>query len=150
MTESPTRDALVGLFVLAGFLAIAYLSVSLGGANYRGEGGLEVIATFDEVGGLKPRAQVVVGGVKVGQVDSVELDEDLRARVSLDLDPSLNLPSDTSASILTQGILGDQYIALEPGAEEIPLSPGDEIQFTQGALILERLIGKLVQNIGVE
>jgi phospholipid/cholesterol/gamma-HCH transport system substrate-binding protein len=149
MTQSPVRDTLVGLFVLSGLAAIAYLSFSLGGETYRGPGGLLVFATFDEIGGLKSRSQVVIGGVKVGQVTAIQLDEDLRARVSLDLDKRLELPTDTSASILTSGVLGDQYVALEPGAEEAYLQPRDEIEFTQDAVILERMIGKMVQNLGV-
>ncbi|MGI9433005.1 MAG: outer membrane lipid asymmetry maintenance protein MlaD [Myxococcota bacterium] len=144
--ERTGRDLWVGLFILAGLAAIAFLSVSLGGASYRGPGGLELVATFDQVGGLKPRAPVVVSGVKVGQVAEIELAEDLRARVLLDVDGQLELPADTSASILTSGVLGDQYIELEPGADEILLAAGDEIEWTQNAMVLERLIGKLVQN----
>ena len=144
------RDTAVGLLLLAGLAAIAYLSVALGGATYRGDGGLEIVAVFDQVGGLKPRARVVIGGVKVGQVKGVSLTMDLRARVLLDVDRTLRLPSDTSASILTSGVLGDQYVELEPGAEEIFLKSGDELQFTQSALILERFVGKLVQNLGEE
>jgi phospholipid/cholesterol/gamma-HCH transport system substrate-binding protein len=143
------RDSLVGIFVLIGLGAIAYLSVSLGGASYRGPGGLELIATFDQIGGLKLRSRVVVGGVKMGQVTAITLDEDLRARVMLEIDDQLRLPVDTSASILTSGVLGDQYVELEPGAEEQYLQSGDEIPFTQSALVLERMIGKLVQNLGV-
>ena len=90
----------------------------------------------------------MVGGVKVGQVKAIELADDFRARVTLDVDAKLPLPSDTSASILTSGVLGDQYIALEPGADETTLANGDEIQFTQSAVVLERLIGKLIQNLG--
>lgn len=150
MDGSPSRDLAVGAFVVVGLLAIAYLSVTLGGATWRGDGGLTVTATFDEVGGLKPRSQVVVGGVKVGQVTGIRLDEDLRAVVIMDLEQDLVLPTDSSASILTSGVLGDQYIALQPGAEETRLTTGDEIPFTQSALILERLIGKLVQNLGAE
>ncbi|NRA03654.1 MAG: outer membrane lipid asymmetry maintenance protein MlaD, partial [Myxococcales bacterium] len=107
-----------------------------------------LFATFDEIGGLRPRAPVKIAGVRVGEVSAIVLDSDYRAKTSLDLEGSLELPSDTSASILTLGVLGDQYIALEPGGEEILLRPGDEIAFTQSAIILERLIGKLVQNIG--
>jgi len=144
--ERTGRDLWVGLFILAGLAAIAFLSVSLGGASYRGPGGLELVATFDQVGGLKPRAPVVVSGVKVGQVAEIELSEDLRARVVLDVDGQLALPTDTSASILTSGVLGDQYVELEPGADESSLAAGDEIEWTQNAMVLERLIGKLVQN----
>ncbi len=150
MSQSPLRDLLVGIFVLIGFAAIAYLSVSLGGASYRGPGGLELVVRFDQVGGLKVRSQVVVGGVKVGQVTAISLDEDLRAQVVLDVDEELRLPLDTSASILTSGVLGDQYIELEPGGEEEYLQPGDEITFTQSAMILERLIGKLVQTLDLD
>ena len=150
MSESPIRDFLVGLFVLTGLAAIAYLSVALGGASYRGPGGLELIVTFDQVGGLGLCSRVVVGGVKVGQVCGIALDEDLRARVVLDIDERLELPTDTSAAILTSGVLGDQYIELEPGGEEDTLGSGDEIEFSQSALILERMISKLVQNLGVD
>jgi phospholipid/cholesterol/gamma-HCH transport system substrate-binding protein len=147
MRES-TRDLWVGAFVLVGLAAIAYLSFSVGGVSYRGPGGLELFATFDEVGGLKQRAQVVIGGVKVGQVEAIELADDFRARVRLEVDGRLRLPRDTSASVLTSGVLGDQYLALEPGAEDDTLAPGDEIPYTQSAVILERLIGKLVSNLG--
>jgi phospholipid/cholesterol/gamma-HCH transport system substrate-binding protein len=111
---------------------------------------LEIIATFDEVGGLKARAQVVVGGVKVGQVQRIALDEYLRARVVLDIDASVELPTDTSASILTAGMLGDQYIALEPGGDEELMRSGDEIIYTQSAVIIERLIGKAMNKLGGE
>jgi phospholipid/cholesterol/gamma-HCH transport system substrate-binding protein len=155
MRESPRLEIWVGAFVLIGLAAIAYLSVAIGGLSAGGPGGLEIIASFDEIGGLKNRARVVVGGVKVGQVKSVALAPDFRARVTLDVDRRLELPTDSSASILTSGVLGDQYIALEPGGGEDMggkgpkfLAAGDEIQYTQGAVILERLIGKLIQNLG--
>jgi phospholipid/cholesterol/gamma-HCH transport system substrate-binding protein len=148
MRESPRQELWVGIFVLAGLVAIAYLSIAIGGLRAGGPGGKSIVATFDEIGGLKPRARVVIGGVKIGQVQSIELAKDFRARVTLDVDKALALPSDTSASILTSGVLGDQYVALEPGAEETTLAQGDEIQFTQSAVVLERLIGKLIQNLG--
>ncbi len=150
MSESPIRDFLVGVFVLMGLAAIAYMSVALGGASYRGPGGLQLIVTFDQVGGLKPRSRVVVGGVKVGQISGISLDENLRARVVIDIDERLELPTDTSAAILTSGVLGNQYIELEPGGEEAILKSGDEIEFTQSALILEQMISRLVQNLGVD
>jgi phospholipid/cholesterol/gamma-HCH transport system substrate-binding protein len=148
--ETRARDLGVGLFVLLGCAAVAFLSISVGGSAYRGPGGLELTVTFDQVGGLKPRAPVVIGGVKVGQVDSIGLDKDLRARVVLDVDKDLKLSTDTSAAILTSGVLGDQYVELTPGGEETFLGPGDEIQFKQDAFVLERLIGRLVQNLGVD
>jgi phospholipid/cholesterol/gamma-HCH transport system substrate-binding protein len=148
MRDEPRRDLWVGLFVLLGLAGIAYLSLAIGGVSYRGPGGLELSASFDEVGSLKNRAKVVIGGVKVGQVKTIQLGQSFRPRVILDVDGRLQLPSDTSASILTAGVLGDQYIALEPGGDTDTLKAGDQIQFTQGAVILERLIGKLIQNLG--
>ena len=150
MQASPTRDLTVGLFVLAGLAALAYLSIQVGGMAYTGPSGLEIYATFEEVGGLRPRAPIAIAGVKVGQVSEIRLDEELRARVKLDLDPSLQLPVDTAARIVTSGLLGDQFITLEPGAEEDILEPGGEIDFTESAISLESLIGKFVNDAGLE
>jgi phospholipid/cholesterol/gamma-HCH transport system substrate-binding protein len=154
MRESPRQELWVGAFVLVGLAAIAYLSIAIGGLTTGGPGGLQIFATFDEIGGLKSRARVVVGGVKVGEVKAVTLTPDFRARVTLDVDRRLELPVDSSASIFTAGVLGDQYIALEPGGGDDDgtgkkfLAAGDEIQYTQSAVILERLIGKFIQNLG--
>ncbi len=146
MKASPTRDLIVGLFVLAGLAAIAYLSVNLGGLSYTGPGGLLLRGSFDEIGGLSVRAPVVISGVKVGQVSEIQLDPDLRAQVVLDVDPGLELPVDTSAAIRTSGLLGDQFIALEPGAEEDLLVNGDVLSFTESALNIEKLVGALVHG----
>lgn len=150
MQRSPTRDFLVGIFVLAGILAIGYLSISVGGLAYTGQGGLTLYAKFDQTGGLKTRAPVVISGVKVGQVTAISLADDYRARVELDVDRTLELPADTSASIVTAGLLGDRYITLQLGGEEETLRPGEEIAFTESAVILERLLGKFVHNAGVD
>jgi len=92
----------------------------------------------------------VIGGVKVGQVKSIELSPngDFRARVMIDIDENLKLPDDTAASILTQGVLGSQYIGLEPGGSETLLANGSEIAFTQSAVVIERLIGRVIQSLG--
>lgn len=150
MKPSPVRDLIVGLFVLAGLGALAYLSLQVGGLSYKGPGGFILYASFDEIGGLKPRAPVTISGVKVGQVDAIQLDKFLRARVTLDLDPSIELPVDSSAAIRTSGLLGDQFIALEPGAEEELLKSGEELSFTENALSIERLIGKFVNDAGLD
>jgi phospholipid/cholesterol/gamma-HCH transport system substrate-binding protein len=150
MQRSPTRDLTVGLFVAAGLAAIGYLSIQVGGLSYKGSGGLELYAVFDEIGGLKERAPVAVAGVTVGQVTGIGLDDMLRARVVLELDADLELPVDTSASIRTSGVLGDQFVSLEPGGEEELLVSGEEIVFTESALSLERLIGKFVHDSGLE
>ncbi len=149
MSRSPGRDLLVGLFVLAGLAAVAWLSLAVGGIGYAGPGGFILFAGFDETGGMKVRAPVVISGVKVGQVLSITLDEDYRALVKLDVNPSLKLPSDTSASIVTAGLLGDRYIQLQLGGDEKLLAPGDRISFTESAVILERLLGKFVHNTNV-
>lgn len=145
MAPSPTRDFVVGLFVLAGLGAIGWLSLEVGGMSYRGPLGMELVASFDEIGGLRERAPVTIAGVKVGQVKAIGLDADgARARVLLDVDPRLKLPVDTAAAIRTSGVLGDKFLALEPGAEEEVLKPGEEIDRTESALSLESLIGKFV------
>ena len=144
MQSSPSRDLAVGLFVLIGLLAVGYLSLRVGGLETRG--GLVLHANFAQVGGLAERAPVVISGVKVGRVTKIELAEDLRARVTLDVDAKLALPTDTSASIRTSGLLGDQFIELEPGAEDQLLSPGGEITLTESALSIEKLVGSLVHD----
>lgn len=146
MTRSPLRDLLVGLLVLAALGAVAYLSINVGGLSYTGPGGLTLYASFDQTGGLKVRAPVEISGVKVGQVTKIDLGPDYRARATLDLDPKLVLPTDTTASIQTAGLLGDRYVALQLGGDEQTLKSGDEITFTESAVILERLIGKMVHN----
>ena len=149
MSSSSTRDLIVGIFVLAGLLAVSYLSIQVGGLSYKGPGGLLVTARFDEIGGLSERAPVVISGVKVGQVVDISLGEDLRARVELDVDENLELPIDSSASIRTAGLLGDQFVSLEPGGEIELLRSGDEIGFTESALNLDKLIGTLVHGSGL-
>lgn len=147
MTRSPRRDFIVGLFVLAGLAALAYLSMNVGGLTFRNQGGLILYASFDEIGGLKPRAPVVIAGVKVGQVVDIALDSDYRARVRMDVRRDLRLPVDTSASIMTAGLLGDQYISLQVGGEQKYLEHGGTITMTESAISLERLIGKFIYSV---
>lgn len=149
MRRSPTRDFIVGLFVLAGLAAVAYLSLSIGGVSYNGPKGLLLFANFDEIGGLKARAPVVISGVKVGEVASIGLSDDYRAKVTLTLDPSLKLPVDTTASIVTSGVLGDRYVSIQPGGDDKLLQAGEQIEFVESAVILERMIGKLIHNTDV-
>ena len=150
MQASPLRDLVVGCFVLAGLAALAYLTFSVGGLSYRVPGGLELYAAFDDIGGLKERAPVSISGVKVGQVASIELDVMMRARVTLDLGADLALPIDSAARIRTSGVLGDQFVALEPGGEEDILRSGEEIEYTESAISIEGLIGKFVNDADLE
>lgn len=145
-----TRDLIVGLFVLAGLGSLAYLALQVGGVEGNGPGGLALSAEFSEIGGLKERAPVVVSGVRVGRVSSIELTRDLRAVVHLDVDARYELPTDTSAAIRTEGLLGQQFVALEPGAEDALLKSGDQIAFTESAISIERLVGDFVHGNDLE
>lgn len=148
MNSNSTRDFVTGLFVIVGLVALAWLSFAVGGVKYKGDGGLPVYGLFDQIAGLKPKAPVEIAGVHVGQVSAIGLDENFRARVDLDLDSNLKLPVDSSAAIVTAGILGDRYIQLTPGAEEETMKAGEQIAYTESALVLERLIGKFLVNVG--
>lgn len=143
------RDLVAGIFVLVGLAAVATLAFRVGANPLLDRGGLRIYAVFDQTGGLKPRAPVEIAGVKVGQVTDITLSSDFRARVALDLRDGLELPIDTSASIVTAGVLGDRYVSLQLGGDDRVLVSGEEISFTESAVILERLIGKLVHNAGV-
>ncbi len=146
MNSTPLRDFVVGLFVLAGLAALGYLSIRLGGISYDGPAGLELSAEFGEIGGLTDRAPVVIAGVKVGQVKRIELSDDLRARVVMEVDAKLQLGADTEAAIRTSGLLGDQFVALTPGLEEPMLQSGAKIAFPFDALSIEKLIGDFVHG----
>ncbi len=149
MQSNSNRDLAVGVFVLIGLGMIGYLSLQIGGLSLRDPGGLILFATFDDIGGLSPRSSVRVGGVRVGRVESIDLDEDLRARVRLNLARDLELSIDSAAAIRTSGLLGDQFIALEPGAEDELLVSGEEFAFTENAMNLDRLIGSVVHGDGL-
>lgn len=149
MQGNSTRNLIVGLFVLVGIGALAYLSLQVGGLEFSAKETIALTATFDDIGGLSVRAPVKVAGVKVGRVSGITLDEDLRAVVSLDLDQGVGLSIDSSAAIRTSGLLGDQYIAVELGAEDESLQDGEEFSFTESALSIDKLIGQFVHNAGV-
>ena len=148
--ERKTIDLWFGAFVAAGFAALLVLALKVGNLGQeRATQTYLVEARFDNIGGLKVRGPVRSAGVLVGRVSEIHFDnERFQASVTLAVDKRYTFPKDTTASILTSGVLGDQYVALEPGAETTNLASGDEIQFTQSAVVLERLIGKLIQNLG--
>jgi phospholipid/cholesterol/gamma-HCH transport system substrate-binding protein len=147
MTREKT-DFWVGLFVLLGGIALIFLALRAGnmstfsfGKTYR------VQAHFDNIGGLKVRAPVKSSGVVVGRVAELGFDNDrFQAVAFLDLEDKYHFPTDSSASILTSGLLGEQYIGLTPGGEEDTLQQGSEIQFTQSAVVLEELISKFLYS----
>lgn len=146
-------DVLVGLFVLLGFAALAFLALRAG--NMSSSVGLNdtysVGARFDNIGGLKPRAAVRSAGVVVGRVASVTLDSTTyEAVVRIDLDRRYRFPKDTSAKILTAGLLGEQYIGLEPGGDSAMLEDGAAITLTQSAVVLENIIGQMLYSRAAE
>jgi phospholipid/cholesterol/gamma-HCH transport system substrate-binding protein len=147
MDRMPMRDFVVGVFVLAGLAAIGYLSLSVGGFSLQSNQNLKLWADFNEVGDLAAGAPVMIAGVRVGEIRGISLEKNFRARVDMALDSNLKLPVDTSAAIVTAGLLGDRYIELQPGGEDQWLKSGDRIEFTQSAVILERLIGQLLTGL---
>jgi phospholipid/cholesterol/gamma-HCH transport system substrate-binding protein len=138
---------MVGVFVAAGFAALFTLAMQVSNlSDVDTGGGFQVKAFFQNVGGLKVRAPVTVSGVTVGRVSGIRYNaQRYMAEVTLDIAPQHDYFSkDTSASIYTAGLLGEQYLALEPGALPDPLEDGDVIEFTQSALVLEEIIGDLL------
>ncbi len=149
MINRKSLELWVGLFVAAGLLALAMLAFKVGNLTTADVvDGYKVKANFDNVGGLKIKAAVTVAGVRVGRVTGIAFDSNkYQATVTMDLDGKYkNIPVDSSATILTSGLLGDQYIGLEPGGAEEYLKDGDAIRTTQSALVLEKLVGQVIFN----
>jgi phospholipid/cholesterol/gamma-HCH transport system substrate-binding protein len=147
MTREKT-DFWVGLFVLLGAIALVFLALRAGNmSSFSFAPTYQVTAHFDNLGGLKVRAPVKSSGVVVGRVASIGFDNQrYQAVATLDIEQQFKFPSDSSASILTSGLLGEQYVGLTPGGEEKMLAQGSEIQFTQSAVVLEELISKFLYN----
>ena len=144
--DRTTIDLWFGTFVLAGFSALLVLALKVGnlGAD-RVNSSYSVVARFDNIGGLKVRAPVRSSGVLVGRVSEIRFDnERLQASVTLALDSRYTFPKDTSASVLTSGLLGEQYVGLDAGGDDKKLANGDRITITQSAVVLERLIGQFL------
>jgi phospholipid/cholesterol/gamma-HCH transport system substrate-binding protein len=146
-----TVEISVGAFVLAGALSLVFLAVKVSGINFsQSSNSYVVLARFDDVSGLRPRSKVSMAGVTIGRVKGIEVDMAYgEAVVSLEIDGDPGqLTLDTGAQILTEGILGARYVSLLPGADEETLADGDTIEETQGALILENLVGDLITRLG--
>lgn len=142
------NDFWVGLFVLIGGAALVFLalqSANLLSLNF--QRGYRITANFDNIGGLKPKAAVKSAGVVVGRVASIGFDDQrFQARIALDMDSRFVFPKDSSLKILTSGLLGEQYIGIEPGADEKNLVAGDNVTSTQSAVVLENLISQFLFN----
>jgi len=146
------NDLWVGLFVLIGAAAILFLALqSANLLNLSFQSTYRVEARFDNIGGLKPKAPVKSGGVVVGRVESIRFDDKtFQARVVLALESRYKFPKDSSLKVLTSGLLGDQYIGIEAGADDASLAEGDVITATQSAVVLENLIGQFLYNKAAE
>ncbi|MBP6776468.1 MAG: outer membrane lipid asymmetry maintenance protein MlaD [Piscinibacter sp.] len=145
-------ETLVGLFVLLGLAGLVFLSLQAANlASFNSSDTYTLQARFDNVGGLKARAPVRSAGVTVGRVTSITIDvQTYQGVVTLAVDRELQFPRDTSAKILTAGLLGDQYIGLTPGADEKMLAAGETIRQTQSAVVLENLIGQFINRSAAE
>ncbi len=145
-------EVLVGGFVLLGLAGLVFLSLKAANlASFGQRDGYELTARFDNIGGLKPRAPVRSAGVTVGRVKSITLDpQSFQGVVRMELDQEVKFPRDSSAKILTSGLLGDQFVGIEPGGDEKNLAPGEVITATQSAVILENLIGQFLFNKAAE
>lgn len=146
---SRTLEIMVGLFVLAALAAALALALKVSNlAGLENAGGYEVYAYFNDIGGLKVGAPVTAAGVTVGRVVAIDYDpKNYEAKVTMRIDSKYNdFPVDSSASIYTAGLLGEQYIALSPGASSQNLKNGDRIRYTQSAVVLEQIIGKFLTS----
>ena len=145
-------DLWVGIFVAAGFAALLFLALKVGNlATFSTNDTYQVQAKFANIGGLKVRGPVKSAGVVVGRVAGIRFDtETYEAIVSMTVDLSYQFPRDTTAKILTSGILGEQYIGLEAGGDGVMLKNGDRLRLTQSAVVLENLISQFLFNKAAE
>lgn len=150
--QRKSLDLWVGLFVLLGAAALLFLALKAGNmSSLSFEQTYPVITRFDNIGGLKPRAPVKSAGVVVGRVGDITFDDKtFQATVTLNLEDRYKFPKDTSAKILTSGLLGEQYIGLEAGGDLRNLAAGDRITMTQSAIVLENLISQFLFSKAAE
>ena len=146
--QKKSLDLWVGLFVLLGALALFFLAIKAGNLGSINFGAVyPVQAKFDNIGGLKPQAPVKSAGVVVGRVGAINFDDkSFQAVVTLNMDDRYKFPKDSSAKILTAGLLGEQYIGIEPGGDPKNLVAGDNIKLTQSAIVLENLISQFLYS----
>lgn len=147
MVQMRTMEIMVGGFMAAGFVALFFLAMQVSNlSNLAGGDGYQITARFDNIGGLKVRSPVTMAGVRVGRVTEISFDNTTyEAIVTLQVDRSYDtIPDDTFAKIYTAGLLGEQYIGLDPGGSEEYLADGGTISLTQSALVLEEIIGQFL------
>jgi phospholipid/cholesterol/gamma-HCH transport system substrate-binding protein len=153
MTQTRNLEILVGVFVAAGIAALFMLSMKVSNlSTFTADDGYIINVRFNNIGGLKVRAPVTMAGVRIGRVSEIGFDaHTYEAVVSLNISNEYNiLPKDTAATIYTAGLLGEQYISLDPGGDEKYLQDGDEIKISSDALILEQMIGQFLFSKAAE
>lgn len=148
MTNRKIMELWVGVFAIFGFAALAVLAMKVGNLGSVDVGdSYSVKARFDNIGQLKVKAPITVAGVRVGRVTGINVDDNFYAVVTMNISKDYDqLPADSGASILTAGLLGEQYVALEPGGDDEPLKEGDELPLTNSALILEKIISQFLYD----
>lgn len=146
--QKSRHDVWVGLFVMAGAAGVLFLALKAGNLlSINFDETYPLVARFDNIGGLKPRAAVKSAGVVVGRVESITFDDKtFQASVAMQMQQKFSFPKDSSAKILTAGLLGEQYVGIEPGGNEKNLLAGDVITQTQSAVVLENLISQFLYN----
>jgi len=153
MLQSRTVEIGVGLFVALGLAALFMLAMKVSNlATWTQTEGYDVLVRFDNIGGLKVRSPVTMAGVRMGRVKGIEFDDNTyEAVVTLGIEGRYQrIPADTTASIYTAGLLGEQYVSLEPGGDEAYLVQGSEIQLSQSALVLEQIVGQFLYSKAAE
>ena len=153
MKQTKTTEMMVGMFIAAGLAALFVLAMKVSNLSSLSSGdSYRLTARFENIGGLKVRSPVTVGGVRVGRVSSIDYDNNrFEAVVTLEVENKYNqFPADTSASIYTAGLLGEQYVGLEPGGLVDVLTDGSQVELTQSAMIIEKLVGKFLFNKAAE
>ncbi|MEY3263442.1 MAG: outer rane lipid asymmetry maintenance protein MlaD [Pseudomonadota bacterium] len=150
--QRKSLDVWVGLFVLLGALALMFLALKAGNMSTMRFGpSYSLVARFDNIGGLKPGAPVKSAGVVVGRVERIGFDDkNFQAQVTLRMQEEIRFPKDSSAKILTSGLLGEQYIGLDPGGDVKNFAEGDRITSTQSAIVLENLISQFLFSKAAE
>lgn len=146
MQNTKTQDTLVGLFVACGIAALFFMAMQISNlSSFSNSEAYSISARFENSGGLKVKSPVLVAGVRIGRVADISIDkESYESIVKMDIESQYNLPDDTSASIFTAGLLGEQYVSLEPGGSEDFIEANGAIDITQSAIVLEEVIGQFL------
>ncbi len=150
--DRTTVDLWAGIFVTAGLIGLLVLALKVGGASSVSvSDGYVITADFDNIGGLKVRAPVKSAGVVVGRVENISFNNQVfRAQVTMRVDRRFEFPKDSSVSILTSGLLGDQYVGVDGGGDVDMLKDGDKVRLTQSAVVLEKVIGQFLYGKAAE